>query len=301
MQSFDIHDDRFQALILPNARLELLGQGFRWLEGPVWFADLDCLLVSDLPNDRIMRWSQSGGISLFRQPSGFANGHTRDRQGRLLGCSHLHRCITRTELDGAMTILADRYQGRRLNAPNDIIVKHDGTIWFTDPLFGISTDYEGGRQISEAPARVYRLDPADGALSIVVDDLAGPNGLCFSPAETKLYITEAGPPFAAHAVQHIIEYEVTSDGDALGRSKIFHKIQPGFADGIKCDEYGNIWSSAGNGVHCIASDGQLLGIIKTGSVVSNIAFGGPQRSRLFICAGDQLFAIFLNCRGVTFP
>jgi gluconolactonase len=179
MADFEIDDPGFLACVLPNAPLVKLGEGFGWLEGPVWFADHDCLLFSDIPNDRILRWTERGGISVFREPSGFANGHARDRQGRLISCSHRHRCITRTELDGGITALADRFEGKRLNAPNDVVCRSDGSIWFSDPLYGISTDYEGGKQIAELPPALYRLDPADGRLAIVADELAGPNGLAF--------------------------------------------------------------------------------------------------------------------------
>ena len=181
MDGFDILDPRFRTYVLPNAPLVKLGEDFAWLEGPVWFADQDCLLVSDLPNDRILRWSEGGGVSVFRAPSGFANGHTRDRQGRLVGCSHRYRCITRTELDGSVTVLADRYRGKRLNSPNDVVCRSDGTIWFSDPHYGISTDYEGGKQQPELPPTLYRLNPGTGELTVAADDFVGPNGLAFSP------------------------------------------------------------------------------------------------------------------------
>ncbi len=167
MDGFDILDERFRSYVLPNAPLVKLGEGFAWLEGPVWFADQDCLLVSDLPNDRIMRWSEDGGVSVFRYPSGFVNGHTRDQQGRLIGCSHRDRCITRTELDGSITVLAARYGGKRLNSPNDVVCRSDGTIWFSDPHYGINTDYEGGKQSPELPPALYRLDPRDGSLDVM--------------------------------------------------------------------------------------------------------------------------------------
>ena len=175
METFEIIDPIFQSFVLPNALLETIAQGFRWLEGPVWFGDHECLLFSDLPNDRILRWSESGGVSVFRQPSGFANGHTRDREGRLIGCSHRNRCLTRTELDGRITVLVDRYQGRRLNAPNDVVVKRDGSIWFTDPLYGISTDYEGGKQESELPPAVYHAGTTTGAATSLRSSCAGQN------------------------------------------------------------------------------------------------------------------------------
>lgn len=299
MDGVDILDPCFKALILPNAPLEKLGEGYRWLEGPVWFADHDCLLVSDIPNNRILRWTERGGVSVYRQPSGFANGHTRDRQGRLIGCSHHLRCITRTELDGTITILADRYRGKRLNSPNDVVCKSDGSIWFSDPHYGINTDYEGGKQTPELPPTVYRLDPADGALEVVADDFAGPNGLCFSPNEDLLYVSESGPQFAADPAQHIRVFDVL--GGRLGKGRVFHTVSPGFADGFRCDEEGRIWTSAGDGVHCVDPAGALIGKIKVPFVVSNLTFGGRNRSRLFLCASHTLYAIYTNTRGAARP
>jgi gluconolactonase len=287
--------------VLPNAPLAVLGQGFAWLEGPVWLADQDCLLVSDLPNDRIMRWSADGGISVFRTPSGFANGHTRDRQGRLIGCSHEHRAIMRTEIDGQMTILADRYDGKRLNAPNDVTCASDGSIWFTDPHYGINTDYEGGKQTAELPPALYRLDPVDGTLAVMADDFEGPNGLAFSPDERLLYVTETGRQFDLDPIQHIRVFDVCDDGRRLSNGRIFHIVDRGAADGLRLDQDGNVWSSAGDGVHCIAPDGTLLGKIKVPFTVSNLTFGGRNRSRLFICASQTLFAIYTNQRGAQYP
>jgi gluconolactonase len=301
MDQFEILDPRFLAYVLPNAPLVKLGEGFAWLEGPVWFADHDCLLFSDLPNDRIMRWSEPGGISVFRAPSGFANGHTRDRQGRLIGCSHRHRCVTRTELDGTITILADRYAGKRLNSPNDVICRSDGSIWFTDPHYGINTDYEGGKQTPELPPTLYRLDPADGDLRIMADDFEGPNGLAFSPDEKLLYVSESGRQFAAEPAQYIRVFNVLDDGQNLSGGRFFHKVNPGYADGFRVDEDGNVWSSAADGVHCIGRDGAVLGKIKTPFAVSNLTFGGRNRSRLFICASHTLFAIYTNQRGAQRP
>ena len=300
MQDFEIHDERFRSMVLSNAPLQTLGEGYGWLEGPVWFADHDCLYVSDIPNDRILRWSESGGVSVFRRPSGFANGHARDRQGRLLGCSHHDRCITRTELDGTVTVLADRYAGKRLNSPNDIVCRSDGTIWFSDPIYGISTDYEGGKQVSELPPTLYRLDPATGELTVAADDFQGPNGLAFSPDERFLYVAESGRQFDRDPRQFIRRFSVDENG-RLGGGDCFHKINPGFADGMRVDEQGNVWSSAADGVHCISPDGALLGKILTPSLVSNLAFGGRNRSRLFICASHRLMAIYTNVRGCVRP
>ncbi len=291
-------DPRFKPLALPNAPLLTLGEGYAWLEGPVWFADANQLLVSDLPNDRILRWTEDGGVSVFRQPSNFANGHARDRQGRLVGCSHHGRSIVRTELDGSLTTLADRFEGRRLNGPNDLVVASDGGIWFSDPHYGGNTDYEGGKHAPELPPTLYRLDP-DGALAVAADDFTGPNGLCFSPDERLLYVAESGRQFAPDPVRHIRVFDLA--GHRLQRGRVFHAIEPGFADGMRCDSDGRVWSSAGDGVHCLDPDGTLLGKILTGVTVSNLCFGGRNRCRLFLCASHSLMAIYTNVRGAQRP
>lgn len=301
MNTIEIVDPRFRDCVLPNAALETLGDGFRWLEGPVWFADHQCLLFSDIPNDRVLRWSESGGVSVFRAPADFENGHTRDRQGRLISCSHRARCIRRTELDGTPTTLADRFEGRRLNSPNDVVVKSDGTVWFSDPPYGIQTDYEGGKQRSELSANLYRLDPATGVLSVAIDDFEGPNGLCFSPDEKRLYVVETGLQFARNPTRCVRVYDVADDGTTLRGRREFCTVSPGNADGIRCDDNGNLWVTAGDGVHCFAPDGTLLGKIHTGCTVSNLCFGGRNRSRLFLCASQTLYAIYVNRRGVERP
>lgn len=300
MPDYETYDERFRSMVLPNAQLETLGEGYGWLEGPVWFADRNCLYVSDIPNDRILRWSEHGGVSVFRHPSGFANGHARDREGRLIGCSHHDRCITRTELDGTLTVLARRYRGKRLNSPNDIVCKSDGTIWFSDPLYGINTDYEGGKQTSELPPAVYRLDPATGDLTVVAGDFEGPNGLAFSPDERFLYVAESGHQFGKEPRRYIRRFGVHEDGRLSG-GECFYKVSPGFADGFRVDVDGNIWSSAADGVHCISPEGELLGKIRTPALVSNLAFGGRNRSRLFLCASHRLMAIYTNVRGCVRP
>jgi len=294
---YDIADPRFARLVLPNAGLEVLGAGFRWTEGPVWFADHEMLLFSDIPNDRVVRWTEAG-VTVFLQPAGFANGHARDRDGRLISCSHHHRRLERREFDGRVTVLADEFEGRRLNAPNDVVVKADGSIWFTDPHYGINTDYEGGKQPAELPATVYRLG-AEGGLSAVAADFAGPNGLCFSPDETRLYIAETGKQFEAEASKYVRVFEV--DGARLRGGRHFCSVAVGNVDGLCADEDGNLWCSAGDGVHCFAPDGERLGAIITGDTVSNVAFGGRQRCRLFITGGTQLRAIYTNTRGAVRP
>jgi gluconolactonase len=294
----EVRDDRFPSLVLPNAALETLGEGFGWLEGPVWFADANQLLVSDLPNDRILRWTEDAGVSVFRQPSNFENGHTRDREGRLIGCSHRGRCITRTELDGSLTVLASHFDGKWLNGPNDVVVAGDGAIWFTDPLYGGGTDYEGGKHAPELPPTLYRLAP-DGTLRAATTALPGPNGLCFSPDEQRLYISDTGKQFGDDPSRAIHVFDVAASG--LHNGRVFHKVMPGDADGIRCDESGRVWSSAADGVHCIDPDGTHLSTILTGDVVSNLCFGGRNRSRLFLCASHRLMAIYTNVRGAQRP
>ena len=301
MDGFEIRSPHFAGYILNNAALETLATGFRWIEGPVWMGDADCLLFQDIPNDRTMRWIERQGVSVYRAPSNYANGQTRDRQGRLIACSHRERCLYRTEYDGRITKLIDRHAGKRLNSPNDVVVKSDGSIWFTDPLYGISNDYEGGRQASEQPPVVYRFEPETGEIRIVANDFDGPNGLAFSPDETRLYVAETGNQTEESPRQYIRVFNVEPDGATLSGGDIFYKIEPGYCDGMRVDEYGNIWSSAADGVHCISADGELLGRIFVPHRVSNVTFGGPAKNRLFIGGSTTLYAIYLNCRGVQVP
>ena len=301
MDGFESRNSRFARYLLGNATLETLASGFRWIEGPVWMGDANCLLFQDLPNNRTMRWSAGMGVSVYRCPSNCANGQTRDRQGRLIACSHRGRCLYRTEYDGEVTTLVDRHDGKRLNAPNDVVVKSDGSIWFTDPLYGISTDYEGGRQTSEQPPAVYRFDPDSNDIRIVANDFDGPNGLAFSPDESRLYVAETGDQTADHPRQYIRAFDLRTDGSTLSGGDIFHKVEPGYCDGMRVDEDGNIWSSAADGVHCLSSDGELLGKILVPHRVSNLTFGGLAKNRLFIGGSNTLYSIFLNCRGVQTP
>ncbi|WP_216899965.1 SMP-30/gluconolactonase/LRE family protein [Synechococcus sp. CCY 9618] len=295
------HDPRFDGLVLFNAELETIADGLRWCEGPVWFADHGCLLFNDIPNNRTLRWSEAGGVSVFRPSSDYANGQCRDLQGRLISCHHRSRSLTRLEIDGSLTTLVSRADGQRLNSPNDVVVKSDGSLWFTDPLYGIATDYEGGRQDSEQPAAVYRLDPASGELERVVSDMAGPNGLAFSPDERRLYLVETGAVGDPAPDRHIRVFDVGADGRSLSGGGVFHRIEPGWADGLRVDEQGNVWSSAGDGVHCLAPDGTLLGRVLVPSLVANLCFGGAFRNRLFICAAPAVYALYVNTRGVQLP
>jgi gluconolactonase len=300
MNGFDIRDPSFAHYILGNAALEQLATGFRWIEGLVWMGDAGCLLFQDLPRDRTLRWIEDAGVSVYRSPSGYANGQTRDRDGRLISCSHHERCLFRTELDGRVTRLIDRHDGRRLNAPNDVVVKSDGSIWFTDPLYGIQSDYEGGRQVSEQPPALYRFDPGSGRITVAAGDFDGPNGLAFSPDESRLYVAETGDQTTEDPKQYIRVFNVASGGRLSG-GDIFHKVEPGYADGLCVDEDGNLWTSAGDGVHCIDPNGRLLGKVLVPHTVANLTFGGPLRNRLFIGGSNTLYAIFLNRRGIAFP
>ncbi|MFM1901087.1 MAG: hypothetical protein RLZZ216_1663 [Cyanobacteriota bacterium] len=293
------YDPRFEALVLFNAELELLAEGFRWLEGPVWFGDHHCLLFSDIPNNRTLRWSEQHGISTFLEPSDFANGQTRDLQGRLIQCHHRSRCLTRHEHNGTITTLVSQARGQRLNAPNDVVVKSDGSIWFSDPLYGLMNDYEGGRQRSEQAPALYRLDPATGVAQAVATDFDGPNGLAFSPDEQLLYVAESGAPGASEPRQYIRRFQVNSDGMSLSGGEVFHKISPGWADGFRVDEHGNLWCGAADGVHVIAPDGVLLGKVRVPKRVSNLCFGDRYGSRLFLCASTAIYALFTNTRGAT--
>jgi len=294
-------DKRFATYVLFNAPLEKLTTGFRWSEGPVWFGDADCLLFSDIPNNRIMRWSDSLGLSVYREPSNFTNGHTRDRQGRLVSCEHGGRRVSRTEHDGRITVLAERFDGKPFNSPNDVVVKSDDSIWFTDPHYGIVTDYEGHRSPQEMPCRVYRIDGATGSISIVQDSFACPNGLCFSPDERRLYVSDTGQMFDPDAAQHIRVFDVVGNGDRLAGGDIFYKPDIGVADGFRADTDGNVWTSAGDGVHCVSPSGELLGKILVPEIVSNVCFGGRAKSRLFITGTTSLYAVYLNRNGVQSP
>lgn len=296
MSFFEIHDPAFGAYVMGNAPVKRLVTGFDWVEGPVWFGDLQCLLFSDIPGNRILRWTEEG-LTTFRSPSNYANGHTRDRQGRLISCEHGLRRVTRTEWDGQITVLADRFDGRRLNSPNDVVVAGDGSIWFTDPHYGIMTDYEGFRAEAELPCQVYRIDPS-GRIEAVITDMACPNGLAFSPDESRLYVADTGRMFSGDA-QHIRVFDMVDGRPANGR--IFHTVSPGCADGIRVDADGNLWSSAADGVHCLAPDGHLMGRILVPETVSNLCFGGRAKHRLFITATSSVYSVILNRKGVQWP
>jgi gluconolactonase len=297
MNLYDVIDSRFSKYIVENALLEKLGDGFRWAEGPVWLGDMNALVFSDVPSNRMLLWSEAGGVQVFRQPSGNANGNTRDRQGRLVTCSHLQRAIQRTEYDGRVVVLADSFEGKRLNSPNDVVVKSDASVWFTDPAYGIAGDYQGARARQELPCNVYRLQPDSGELTVVTGTFKAPNGLAFGPGERHLYIAEAGESSGGPR-SHIRVFDVSQDGARLSNGRVFYEFEQGSADGFRCDEDGNLWCGHADGVLCLAPDGALLGRIRVPSTVANVAFGGPKRNRLFLCASQTLYAIYVNTRGL---
>jgi gluconolactonase len=296
--SFEVADPRFRKLAYQYVHVDKLYTGCRWSEGPAWFAAGRYLVWSDIPNDRMLRWDETdGSVSVFRQPSMNSNGHTVDLQGRLVSCEHLSRCVSRTEFDGKRTVLADRYDGRRLNSPNDVVVKSDGSIWFTDPSYGIDSDYEGDASPSEIGANnVYRIDPANGRVTIVASDFVQPNGLAFSPDESLLYIADTGLTHKADGPHHVRRFKVAADGCSVSGGEVFATCPVGVYDGFRVDVHGNLWLSAGDGVHCNASDGSLLGKILIPESVANVCFGGRKLNRLFICATTSLYSVFLNTR-----
>jgi gluconolactonase len=294
----EILDKSFKPLINGTAKLERLYSGCRWAEGPAYFPAGRYLVWSDIPNNRILRYDETdGNVSVFRQPSNNTNGHTVDRQGRLISCEHLGRRVTRTEFDGTITVIADRYQGKRLNSPNDAVVKSDGSIWFTDPAYGIDWDYEGERAESEIGAcHVYRVDPVSGAIDIVADDFVRPNGIAFSPDESKLYIADTGATHVEDGPRHIRVFDVI-DGKRLQGGAVFAQCSAGFFDGFRFDEDGRLWASAFDGVHCYNPAAELIGKIRVPEVVGNVCFGGLKRNRLYICGTTSLYAYYLLLRG----
>ena len=296
MESFEVVTPRFRNLILFNAAVETLYTGTRWGEGPVWFGDAQHLVWSDIPNNRMLRWTDGAGVSVFRSPSNYSNGNTRDRQGRLVTCEHGSRRVTRTEHDGRITVVADSHAGKKLNSPNDVVVKSDGTIWFSDPPYGILTDYEGGRAESELDGcYLFCFDPRTGELTIASGDLERPNGLAFSPDESLLYVSDTG-----ESARHIRVFSVR-ENNRLTDGRVFAVVSPGVSDGFRLDEHGNVWTSAGDGVHCISPQGELLGKIRLPEIISNVAFGGLRKNRLFATGANSLFSVYLNCRGVQAP
>jgi len=296
--SFEVIDERFRRFAFGNVHVEKLWSGCRWAEGPAWSAAGRYLVWSDIPNDRMLRWDDTdGSVSVFRQPALNSNGHTVDPQGRLVSCEHRGRCISRTEHDGTRSVLASHIDGKRFNSPNDLVVKSDGSIWFTDPSYGIDSDYEGDAAPHEVGGQyVYRIDPASGAVSVVADDFVQPNGLAFSPDETLLYVVDTGATHVPGGPHHVRVFQVR-DGVRLSGGEVFATCPAGLYDGLRVDVHGNLWLSAADGVHCHASDGALLGKVLVPETVANLCFGGAKRNRMFICATTSLYSVYLNTRG----
>ena len=298
-------DQQFSKYVLINAAVEHLWTGARWAEGPAWVGDGHYLLFSDIPNNRVLRWTEeTGEVSVYQNHSNYANGHTRDKQGRLICCEHDSRRITRIELDGTITVLADNYKGKKLNAPNDVVVHSNGSIWFTDPGYGILSNYEGHIDKFELPPSVYRLDPESGELTVVTTGLARPNGLCFSPDEKLLYLVDTGQPKGKPSP--IFVFDVIN-GQKLENQRMFFDMRPGGADGIRCDVDGNIWAAASwggkgfDGVHVISPGGKLIGKIMLPEACANLCFGGEKRNRLFMTASQSLYSVYVNTQGAQIP
>ncbi|HEY4254562.1 MAG TPA: SMP-30/gluconolactonase/LRE family protein [Roseomonas sp.] len=295
-------DPSFKRYHLALSAVEQLWTGSRWGEGPVWFGDGRFLLWSDIPNDRVLKWEEeTGAVSVFQKPSNNANGHTRDRQGRLIACEHRGRRVVRFEYDGSMTVLADSFQGKRLNSPNDVVVKSDGSVWFTDPPFGLMSFYEGERVQPELPhTNVYRIDGHSGEITLAADDIDHPNGLAFSPDEGILYVIESrGEP------RNILAYDVAPDGRTLRNRRIFIKTETGETpDGFRIDTDGNLWCGWGmtpafDGVRIYNSSGAPIGHIHLPERCANLCFGGRHRNRLFMSAAQSLFSVYVNTQGVA--
>jgi gluconolactonase len=295
-RSVRVLDERFARYVLALAKVERIATGFRWAEGPVWFGDQRSLLWSDVPGNRIMRWDESTGkTTLFRTPSDYSNGNTRDNAGRLITCEQGTRRLTRTEYDGTITVLADHWQGKRLNSPNDVTAARDGSVWFTDPTFGILGDFEGFRAESELPTNLYRVGP-DGDLSVATAELDHPNGLAFSPDQTTLYVVES----RHQPRRRVVAFDV-QDG-VLVNGRTFIDAEAGIPDGLRIDEDGNLWCgwSGGeglDGVRVYAPDGCHIGSIDLPERCANVQFGGRSNNRLFMAATSSVYALFVNTRG----
>jgi gluconolactonase len=300
----EVVDPRFAKYRIISAAVERLYTGARWAEGPVWIGDGGYLLFSDIPNNRMLRWlEETGEVTVYRSPSNYSNGNSRDRVGRLITCEHDSRRVTRTEHDGSVSVLMDSFQGKKLNAPNDLVAHSDGAIWFSDPGYGIMSNYEGHKAAFELPANVYRLDPKTRVATVVASDMEKPNGLCFSPDEKLLYIVDSAIPKPPDGPHPIRVYDVV-DGVRLTNGRTFVTMSPGGSDGIRCDVDGNVWSAAGwggegfSGVHIFAPDGTLIGKIHLPETCANLCFGGAKRNRLFMTASQSLYALYVGTEGV---
>ena len=296
---FEILQPSFTNCLTGHGRVERLWTGARWLEGPAWFGAGRYLLFSDIPNNRLMRWDETdGSVSEFRKPSNFANGNTRDLEGRLITCEHLSRSITRTEHDGHRTVLASHFEGKRLNSPNDLVVKSDGTIWFTDPDYGILSDYEGEKAECEQPTcGVYKIDPYKYELTRVTGNMVKPNGLCFNTKETELFVSDTGASHISDGPKALYRFPCDEKGLLTDIPELFTECTAGLFDGFRIDTNDRVWTSAHDGVHCYASNGTLIGKIRIPEIVSNVCFGGPRLNRLFITGTTSLYSVYLAING----
>ena len=295
---FEVVEPAFRPLVPPPERVERLWTGGRWLEGPAWFAAHGLLVFSDIPNDRMVRHDASTGMTApWRVPARHSNGNTVDREGRLVTCEHGSRSVTRTELDGSVTTLAGEWNGKRLNSPNDAVVASDGGVWFTDPAYGIDTDYEGhAAEPEQDGCHLYRIDPS-GRIDRLGDDFVRPNGLAFSPDESLLYVADTGATHAENGPRHIRRFKVDDLGGRLSGGEVWAECTNGLFDGFRLDTAGRVWTSAADGVHCLSPEGELIGKIRLPEVVANLAFTGPKRNRLMICATSSLYAVHVNATG----
>jgi len=295
----EVTDARFKACFAGHVRVERLWTGARWSEGPAWFAAGRYLVWSDIPNNRMMRYDEpTGHVGVFRDRSNNSNGNTVDNQGRLVTCEHLARRVTRTESNGSISVIADKWDGKRLNSPNDVVVKSDNSIWFTDPAYGIDADYEGDRATQEIDGcYVFRVDPKSGQVDAVVTDMVRPNGLAFSPDEKYLYIADTGATHVDNGPRHIRRFTVGANGKSLKGGEVFAECTSGLFDGFRVDRSARIWTSTGEGVHCYDADGTLIGKILIPEMVANVTFGGPKLNRLFICGTTSLYSIYLFANG----
>jgi gluconolactonase len=300
-KKFEVYDNRFLELLRPDSHLEQICWGTIWAEGPVYFAEGDYLLFSDIPNNRMLRWSAQDGMTVYRQPANFTNGHYRDLEGRLISCEHGGRRLTRTEPDGTVTVLVDNYQGKKFNSPNDLVMKSDGTIWFTDPPYGILSDKEGYTAQCEVGGNfVYRFVPETGEVTIVVNDMEKPNGLAFSPDESILYVADSAASHDTFGNHHVRAYDVV-DGKTLTNGRVFAVINPGIPDGFRLDHHGNLYISSFDSIQVYSPGGELLGKIMVPEIIANCTFGGPNKDRLFIAASKSIYAIYLNTTGIQKP
>ena len=296
-----ILDQRMRNLVLPGAHLEQLHSDALWAEGPVYFHSGDYLLWSDIPNNRLMEWVPELGVKVYSHQSNNSNGNTRDAQGRLISCEHLTRSVVRIEHDGSRTVLASSYKGKPLNSPNDVVVTSDGAVWFTDPSYGIMTDYEGKRAQPEQPGcYVYRVSPKTGTIEAKIVTMRMPNGLAFSPDERTLYVADSSRSHDEEGHHHIMAYSVDTEF-LVGDGRVFISIEKGVPDGLRLDEFGNLWVSSARGIEVFAGDGTPLGIIHIPETVANLTFGGPKNNRLFITATKSLYAVFTAVRGAERP